>query len=301
MQSNPERHASGTLTVNIWCSETGEPPENLEPEVRAAICDVFLQPDAAPPFSLSWERSDAFQAQRSDEMLVNGITVLFDLFAFPSHETTDPDPVLAINEYAKKWAPEALVIGRDTLAPFTFATEQQPIFYFRLSALSLYRETNTVAWLNGVLTGHIFAPETTRMKWLKALVDSLALDGEVIMLDKSPMFLTNIKADSSARRWQQGSSSCRCGLGCYAGSPTHTPYAHLPPVRKEGQHGPENHREAGGRRGGLLCPGADRRRRSKFGVSPDIMAAALKTAGLTRATKAKAKKLAEDFAKKEVK
>ena len=41
--------------------------------------------------------------------------------------------------------------------------------------------------------------------------------------------------------------------------------------------------------------------RSKFGVSPDIMAAALKTAGLTRASKAQAKKLAEDFAKKEVK
>lgn len=41
--------------------------------------------------------------------------------------------------------------------------------------------------------------------------------------------------------------------------------------------------------------------RSKFGVSPDIMAAALKTAGLTRASKSQAKKLAEDFAKKEVK
>lgn len=222
MQSNPERPASGTLTVNIWCSETGEPPENLEPEVRAAICDVFLQPDAAPPFSLSWERSDAFQAQRSDEMLVNGITVLFDLFAFPSHETTDPDPVLAINEYAKKWAPEALVIGRDTLAPFTFATEQQPIFYFRLSALSLYRETNTVAWLNGVLTGHIFAPETTRMKWLKALVDSLALDGEVIMLDKSPMFLTNIKADSSASPLAAGQLQLSVRFGLLR----RKPYAH---------------------------------------------------------------------------
>lgn len=41
--------------------------------------------------------------------------------------------------------------------------------------------------------------------------------------------------------------------------------------------------------------------RSKFGVSPDIMAAALKTAGLTRASKSQAKKLAEAFAKKEVK
>ena len=41
--------------------------------------------------------------------------------------------------------------------------------------------------------------------------------------------------------------------------------------------------------------------RSAFGVSPDIMAAALKTAGLTRATKAKARELAENCAKREVK
>ena len=106
--------------------------------------------------------------------------------------------ILAINEYLKKWAPDALVIGKDTLEPFTFATEERPVFYFRLAELSLFRETNTVAWMDGVLVGHIFAPEEIRLKWLKALVDSLSLDGEVIMLDKSPMFLTKIKADSSA-------------------------------------------------------------------------------------------------------
>ena len=197
MQSNPERHASGVMTANIWCSETGEPPESLEPELRAAIRDVFLQPDSGPPFSLSWARSDAFQAQ-SRETLVNGITVQFDIYAFPTQETTDPDPILAINEYLKKWAPDALVIGKDALEPFTFATEERPVFYFRLAELSLFRETNTVAWMDGVLVGHIFAPEEIRLKWLKALVDSLSLDGEVIMLDKSPMFLTKIKADSSA-------------------------------------------------------------------------------------------------------
>lgn len=222
MQSNPERHAEGKLTVNIWCSENVEPPENLEPEVRTALRDIFLQPDGTPPFSLSWASSDAFQAQRSDEALVNGITVLFDLFAFPSHETTDPDPVLAINEYVKNWAPGALVIGRDTLAPFNTATEQKPIFYFRILSLSLYRETNTVAWMNGVLIGHIFAPEAVQIEWLKALVDTLALDGEVIMLDKSPMFLTNIEADSSASALAAGQLQLSVRFGLLR----RKPYAH---------------------------------------------------------------------------
>lgn len=200
MQANPERHSCGILTLNIWCSEQCAPPEDLEPEVRAMMRDVFMQPDESPPYSLAWVRSDAFEgrSQASPATLVNGITVLFDLFAFPVQETTDPDPILAINEYVKQWAPDALVIGKDTLERFQIATTDQPIFYFRLASLQLQRETNTVAWMDGMIAGYIYAPEETRLKWLKALVDVLSLDGEVTMLDTSPMFLRGIKADSAA-------------------------------------------------------------------------------------------------------
>ncbi len=200
MQANPERHSCGVLTLNIWCSEQCAPPEDLEPEVRAAMRDVFMQPDESPPYSLAWVRSDAFEgrSQANPATLVNGITVLFDLFAFPVQETTDPDPILAINEYVKQWAPDALVIGKDTLERFQIATTDQPIFYFRLASLQLQRETNTVAWMDGMIAGYIYAPEETRLKWLKALVDVLSLDGEVTMLDTSPMFLRGIKADSAA-------------------------------------------------------------------------------------------------------
>lgn len=185
MQANPERHSCGILTLNIWCSEQCAPPEDLEPEVRAVMRDVFIQPDEGPPYSLAWVRSDAFEgrSQANPATLVNGITVLFDLFAFPVQETTDPDPILAINEYVKRWAPDALVIGKDTLERFQIATTDRPIFYFRLASLQIQRETNTVAWMDGMIAGYIYAPEETRLKWLKALVDVLSLDGEVTMLD----------------------------------------------------------------------------------------------------------------------
>lgn len=187
MQANPERQSCGVLTLNIWCSEQCAPPEDLEPEVRAMMREVFMQPDESPPYSLAWVRSDAFEgrSQANPATLVNGITVLFDLFAFPVQETTDPDPILAINEYVKQWAPDALVIGKDTLERFQIATTDQPIFYFRLASLQLQRETNTVAWMDGMIAGYIYAPEETRLKWLKALVDVLSLDGEVTMLDIS--------------------------------------------------------------------------------------------------------------------
>lgn len=200
MQANPERQTNGVLALNIWCSEQGEPPESLEPEIRAALCDVFIQPDNGPPFSLAWVRSDAFEqrTQAQPITLVVGITVIFDVFAFPSQITTDPDPILAINEYVKAWAPEALVIGKDTMERFCSARAQRPIVYFRISELTTYQETNTVVWMSGTIAGHIYAPEDVRMQWLKALVDTLALNGEVPMLDGSPMFLTKIRADSSA-------------------------------------------------------------------------------------------------------
>lgn len=200
MQANPERHSCGVLSINIWCGERGEPPEALEPCVRGALQDIFIQPAEGPPFSLAWVRSDAFEqkTQANPVSQVVGITVLFDLYAFPAQETTDPDPILAVNEYVKKWTPEAVIIGRDALATFQTATMQRPMFYFRLASLSTYRETNTVAWMDGVIAGHIYAPEESRLKWLKALVDRMALDGEITMLDTSPMFLRSIKADSSA-------------------------------------------------------------------------------------------------------
>jgi len=56
-----------------------------------------------------------------------------------------------------------------------------------------------VAWMNGSIAGHIFAPTAeTRLQWLKYLVDTLASQGEVTMLDTSPMFIRSIKADSAA-------------------------------------------------------------------------------------------------------
>lgn len=200
MQANPERHSTGVLTINIWSTETLDPPEAIEPGVRGALQGIFIQPDEGPPFSAAWVRSDAFEQrnQANPNTLVIGITVTFDLFAFPNQETTDPDPILAINEFTHAWAQEALVIGRDPLRRFEAPTAGRPFFYFRLAALQTERETNTVAWMTGTIAGHIFAPAEARLTWLKALTDALAYRGEVLMLDTSPMFITRLKADSTA-------------------------------------------------------------------------------------------------------
>ncbi len=200
MQANPERQASGLMTLNIWCNEAGAPPEEIEPEVRAALCDVFMQPTEQPPYCLAWIRSDSWEeravTQKGNQVI--GITVLFDVLAFPSQETTDPDPVLAMNHFIKEWEPQAVVIGTDAMADFFTAEADRPAFYFRLASMEVARETNTVVWMNASIAGHLFAPKTAaRLQWLKYLADTLATMGEVTMLDTSPMFLKTIKADSA--------------------------------------------------------------------------------------------------------
>jgi len=200
MQANPERQTSGLMTLNIWCNEAGVPPEEIEPEVRDALCDVFMQPTEQPPYCLAWIRSDSFEVSGNTAKgtQIIGITVLFDVLAFPSQETTDPDPVLAMNQFVKKWEPQAVVIGTDAIADFYTAEAGRPAFYFRLASMEVARETNTVVWMNASIAGHIFAPTTAaRLQWLKYLVDTLAAMGEVTMLDTSPMFLKSIKSDSA--------------------------------------------------------------------------------------------------------
>ena len=227
LQRNPERKTSGVLTLNILCTDEGKPPEELEPIVRQLLCGVFLLPDNAPPFALSWARSDAFDQQRSDgDGLITGITVSFDVYAFPTQTTSDPDPILAMHHYIEQNAPEAFVIGgRNTVAEEYTPTAKSPAFYFRLEQIQRQRETNTVAWMDAVIACHIFA-DGEEIAWLKAITDALAVAGEVIMLDNSPMFITNIKADSTLDALTTGQLRIYCRFGILRQQTYHHPLLH---------------------------------------------------------------------------
>jgi len=206
-QANPERHSSGTLTLNIWCSETEIPPEEIEPEIKSVLCNIFMQPDAEQmPYCLVWSRSDTFETPRTTSNdYINGITMQFDALAFPNQLTTDPDPIQAINNYVKTVVPVAKIIGIDMLPTYYMPNVTEPAFYFRILSLETARITNSVAWLNVAIAGHIYAPTTAlRIRWMKNFVDDLALHGEIAMADGSPMLISNIRADSAADQLTTG-------------------------------------------------------------------------------------------------
>jgi hypothetical protein len=203
MQANPERQSSGQMLLDITCIDTGISPEEIETDTRAVIKDVFMAPDGCPVYCFVWKRSDSFKIDTNRQDIGDssriGITCVFDLLAFPDQETTDPDPVVALGNYIKKWEASAALISKDKLPDYYSATDLHPAFYVRLASQELEKDTNTVAWMRATLVVHIFAPDAdARLKWLKYLADTLAVETEITMLDGSPMFFLNIRADSSA-------------------------------------------------------------------------------------------------------
>lgn len=258
MRANPERQTAGNLYLDVWCLDSGTAPEAVEPSVRAALCDVIVAPHEQPPYSLAWVTSETFEAtkQLDKSARIIGVTVTFDLYALPQQETTDPDPIMAMNAFTNRWSDAVTVIGSDRMGEYTEPSDERPAAYFRLANYHLAQETHTVAWMEGVLVGHMIAPTYAgRQRWLKALADELATRGEVEMLDTSPMFIRALEVDGSLDPLTAGQMRLGVPLGNPETAevrPQAEPHQHelqLQPV-KGGYYGRNQNHGCRARRGG---------------------------------------------------
>jgi hypothetical protein len=214
LQANEERHSAGTLEVDLLCQNTTEvAPEDIEPKVRACLRDVILKPEGGTPYCFAWARTDNFTVDenkgnaKSASMTI-GCEIRFDILEYPSQETTDPDPIVAMNKYLKGMYPECIVMGYDNMEEITEATTERPVIYSRLVAVDKAEETNTVAWMDGRIAVHILCPDSgVRLKMASAITNALSLDGEVIMLDYSPMFVKRLQANHKSDYLKEGQIS----------------------------------------------------------------------------------------------
>ena len=193
--ANAERKSTGTLLVTITClQESNILPEDLEPAVKEILKDIILKSETFEPVALSWFSTNTFTLiNEKQDQLVTGCEMTFDIMEFPSQVTTDPDPVDAMNHYLKEIVPEAVVLWKDSIDDIVVASAEQPVIYTRLLRTQIDRQTNTVVWMNGELSVHFLCPDSsTRLKLLQGVTNRLSLDGEVIMLDKSPMFVQSL-------------------------------------------------------------------------------------------------------------
>ena len=197
LQANTERHSAGALSVDLLCRNTADiTPEDIVPQVRECLRDVILKPEGGSPYCFAWARTDAFTQEEKNGGMTVGSEIRFDILEYPPQETTDPDPVMAASKYIKELFPECLIMGYDRMEEITEATAERPVVYCRLEYTDKSRETNTVAWMDGRIAVHILCPETeTRVKIAAAIANRMSLDGEITMLDHSPMFIKRLQAN----------------------------------------------------------------------------------------------------------
>ena len=205
MQANEERKSAGTLTVSLFCQNMADVfPDEIASEIKKSLKDVLLKAGDAL-YAFAWERQETFSLPEKEENLVVGCDIQFDILEYTNQETTDPDPVMAANQYIKELFPECIIVGLDRMEEVTEPSGQKPVVYCRLTAAEKGKETNTVAWMNGKLAIHILCPDAeVRHKITAAITNEMALDGEIIMLDKSPMFINKLQWDNKSDYLKEG-------------------------------------------------------------------------------------------------
>lgn len=208
LQANEERNSAGSLSVSIFCQNTADIfPEDIAPIVKKCLRDVILLPEGGTPYCFTWARTDAFTMgeDAGKAGVVIGCEVRFDILEYPSMETSDPDPVMAMNKFTKEMYPECIVVGLDRMEEITEASRETPVIYCRLNSMEKVEETNTVVWMDGKLAIHILCPDSDiRLKMAVAITNAMSLDGEVTMLDYSPMFIRKLQMDNKSDYLKDG-------------------------------------------------------------------------------------------------
>lgn len=197
MQADGERKSAGTLSVTLICRNDSEAvPELIEPAVKKALKDVLLKDDNGTLYAFAWARTEGFSMTEEKNELLIGSEIRFDIMEYPQQETTDPDPIMAMARYIKNLYPDSIVVGIDKMADETEASKEAPVFYCRLTEIEKLEETNTAVWTNGKIAISLLCPDgATRLKMAAAVLNSLSLDGEVTMLDDSPMYMERLTAN----------------------------------------------------------------------------------------------------------
>ncbi len=226
MLEDPTRNSSGILTVNVWCDTAeGAAPEDMERLIRDLFHANFAATDDYP-YCFAWVRSEPFEVKTESEINVRtvGFTIIFDLMAYPSQFTISPDPIRAMNTWAKTVIPNALVIGHDTMSDWKIPTRDTPIIYWRNAGQAIYQRHHVVTWLNVAIEGHVYAKSADdRLYNLIRLNTAAALIGHVKMEDDSPLFLLDFALRPSVNYLAQGQIHINGRFGILQPSYTATP------------------------------------------------------------------------------
>lgn len=200
MQADSERKVSGQLMIDVMCEDKSESVqvEELESIVKEAVDGCFFS-NTDLTISAQWRSSNQFENGDDD---VIGVTLVFDVLAYPNQITESPDPIKATNLWIKTLYKDAYVIGKDTLPETWKPTNESPAIYcslFRVGESPRMKSTYSVDWIGAELHIYVMAPsENVRATISKQIIQLLIHATRIILDDGSPMLIDKVTGNLAA-------------------------------------------------------------------------------------------------------
>ena len=194
---------AGLLTIDILSSQAVASPEVLEPLVRSNLENIFFKPELGEIFRLKWQRTDVFQEPASERLpLILGATATFEIYEFPTAETSSPDPIQTLNLWSAKTF-RAVTIGETNFDDVFRPNRSMPAIYFDTERIRLLTQHATAFFLQSTIKAHVFADTVkARREWLTELNFAIVRHSTFRLEDSSPLRLTGAELDFAASEIQ---------------------------------------------------------------------------------------------------
>lgn len=185
---------AGLLTIEIICTQATLTPEPIEKLIRQSLEGVFFH--GKEIFLLKWAKSETYTEPSSEHLAaVIGMEVTFEIREFPCAETSTPDAIQGLND----WAKEVFVVGKSDFDDFFVPTREKPAVYFEATAEKMTGQQAAVAWVEAQVRGHVFAPTVrARREWLTILNRKLMTLKAIPLGDGTPLRIVGTEADFTA-------------------------------------------------------------------------------------------------------
>ena len=199
---------AGLLTVEIICTQATLTPEPIERLIRESLEGVFFR--GAEIFLLKWVKSEPYTEPASERLpLIIGLEMEFEVREYPNAETSTPDAIQALND----WAGRIFVVSRTPFEDFFIPTREYPAIYFETLSERMTGAQAAVAWTEATVKGHVFAPKVRmRREWLTILSRDLMTLKAIPLRDGSPLRVTDVEVDYSADELA-GQLQIKCAYG----------------------------------------------------------------------------------------
>ena len=228
MTDDPERNVSGVLQVDYMCEKDKQAPEEVEPIIRPLMDGYFFK-SAEGTIAAQWRASNYFTT--TTEKVV-GVTLTYDLLAFPNQKTIEPDPITLLNKWTSESIDGVVVIGYDELPDVWRPAEKSVAIYWQLGQIQKCNwipDTYNCSWQTATINGHIMAPdENTAILIARWISSVLTIKKRLIFDDNSPLMLDrNIRVNPTLDMLRTGQITLEGTYGILTPPPEWNPLQHL--------------------------------------------------------------------------